>query len=71
MSDWPELGEELARKSLEKLEEALQRHARGKITRRELFLVTDALYDASIGLIDKEASNAIYAVRQGVRNGTV
>lgn len=70
MSDersWPELGEELARKSLELLESRVSAFDRKRITRRELWLVADALSDVTQGLVPKEAWEAIYAVRQSLK----
>ena len=67
---WPELGEELARKSLEHLESRFKAYSAGKISRREMFLIADALHDAMQGLAPNEATDAVYAVRQQIKKGS-
>jgi hypothetical protein len=55
---------ELQRKSLEALDRLVGLGDRGAIGRKTLFVATDALYDAVVGLVDREVSDVIYAVRQ-------
>lgn len=71
MSDersWPELGEELARKSLEHVESRFKAFQAGRLSRREMFLIADALHDAMHGLAPADATDAVYAVRQSIKN---
>ena len=67
MSDWPEMGAELARKGLEHLEKRLAAFNRGAITKREMYLIADALHDAMQGLAPGDATDAVYAVRQHIK----
>jgi hypothetical protein len=62
--DWPTLGEELARKSLALIEKRLAQQQRGQITRRELWLVADALSEVMQGLAPAAAFEIVYGVRQ-------
>lgn len=63
-NEWPTCAEELTRKALDKLHEAVWRHTRKMISARELFLVSDTLYDACIGLTPHDVTDVIYKVRQ-------
>lgn len=67
MSDWPTLGEELARKALEIMQRRLAQHAAGAITDRELWLAVDSLYDAITGLVDWDVANVLYQVRENLK----
>lgn len=67
---WPELGEELARKALETLQEALHKHlVEGTMSERELRIVVDTITDTTMGLIAKDVTDTIYAVRKGLTDG--
>jgi hypothetical protein len=68
---WPELGEELARKSLTHAEMRLKHFQAGKITRRELFLITEALHEIMQGLAPWDAVDEVYALRQAVKKETL
>lgn len=62
---WPELGEELSRKALETVEQALHAHlVEGDMTDRELRLVVDAVCDTIQGLVPPKAFDVIYAIRK-------
>lgn len=63
MSDWPEHGEELARKAIERIAADTQRFQDGTLSAKALWLVADILADVTQGLIDQESWNTIYAVR--------
>jgi len=64
---WPELGEELARKSLDILHDRVWQFQQGKINKDHLRMVVDTLYDATSGLIDWDVSRLIYSVRKECR----
>ena len=67
MSEWASIQDELARKSLGKLADAVCLFEDGKITARELWLVCDTLYDIVSGIVDwNDCANVIYAVRQSL-----
>lgn len=62
---WPELSEELSRKALTVMDDAIHRHlVDGDLTRRELRLVTDAVVDCISGLVPTDVLNAVYSVRK-------
>jgi hypothetical protein len=63
MAEWPELGEELARKAMERISNDLHRYQDGEITASRLWITADSLSEVTQGLIDNETWNAIYAVR--------
>lgn len=67
--DWPTLGEELARKGLEQLEFWMAKRDAGKITQRELFIVTQVLYAVMSGLAPWEATTLVTEVNQEIRVG--
>lgn len=67
MSDreWATMQEELSRKSLETLSAYAHRHfVEGEITPAEMRVVVDVLTDITQGLVPKEVSDVIYAVRK-------
>jgi hypothetical protein len=64
MSDeWPALGEELARKAMERINADLVSYQDGEINAFRVLLTADVLADVTQGLIDNETWNTIYAVR--------
>lgn len=62
MSDWPEHGEELARKSLDHLLECSDKNAKGQFSDSALWLVASTLAQVTQGLIPKDAWETIYQV---------
>lgn len=62
MTEWPELQQELGRKSLDQIDKWSRNFAKGKITARELYLISTALYDATSGLMKLNDSEVIAAV---------
>ena len=62
MSDWPEHSQELGRKSLDQIDKWARNFSKGKITARELYLITSAIYDATSGLMKLDDSEVIAAV---------
>lgn len=65
--EWPSFASELARKALAKLEQTIERNTAGVISERELYLVTDAIYDSVSGLVDKKDLDVIGAVHHDIR----
>jgi hypothetical protein len=63
---WPELGEELARKSLDTLIAAVCKHTDGELNDRELMIVVNTITDTTMGLIPMDVTETIYAVRKGL-----
>lgn len=61
---WPELGEELARKSLDTLLRAIHDLDEGLISCRDLILIVNTITDCTMGLMPREVSEIIYAVRK-------
>lgn len=67
MTEWSTCSDELSRKALATLETWMTRHDAGEITKRELWLVCDALFDTVSGLANWEScADVIYAVRQSL-----
>lgn len=61
---WPELGEELARKSVDTLHRAVHNFVEGEMSRRDLVVVVNTITDCTMGLIPREVTDLIYRVRQ-------
>lgn len=59
--------EEITRKALQAIQEANAKRTAGTITDRELWLVIDALFDTTHGLIDADMSALIYRSRQELK----
>ena len=66
MKEWPELAEELGRKAIENLNGYMTKFEAGEISQRELWLVSDAIYDTITGLASWEDAKIIYAIRQSL-----
>lgn len=63
--DWPELSEELARKSLDVFERAAHHYlVEGDLSGHDLRIVIDTLTDTISGLVDHEVLNTIYDARK-------
>lgn len=68
MSEWPELQEELARKALEVLGQRVHQHfIEATLSKRELRLVVDSIYDTISGLVPWEVANLVYDVRKDLK----
>jgi hypothetical protein len=65
--DWPTLSEELTRKGVQTLDKWMARHAVGKISDRELYLVTDVLHDAVSGLVKEQYLRLLEAVMRDLK----
>jgi hypothetical protein len=61
---WPELGEELARKAMERISNDVGRYQDGELQAGRVYITADVLADVTQGLIDNETWQTIYAVRQ-------
>lgn len=62
---WFELQDELARKALEVMDARLHQHlVTGEISKREMWLITDTVYDTISGLVPWETADLIYAIRK-------
>jgi hypothetical protein len=67
MGEWATMKEEVTRKALQAVQEANAKREAGIITDRELWLVIDALFDTTQGLIDPDMSALIYRARQELK----
>lgn len=67
MGEWATMREEITRKALQAIQEANAKRTAGTITDRELWLVIDALFDTTHGLIDADMSALIYRARQELK----
>lgn len=65
--DWPTLAEELERKSLQTLEKLMDKHAEGKISDRELYLVAGVIWDTVSGLAPAKVLRILEAVRKEIK----
>lgn len=64
---WPTFAEELGRKGLSTLKKWSDRYEAGKITARELYIVTDALFDTMSGIAPWSDTDIVAAVHQDLR----
>lgn len=65
MSEWPDLSEELARKSLDVFERALHKHlVDHELSSNELRIVVDTLTDTISGLVTGDVLDTIYGARK-------
>lgn len=63
--DWPEHGEELARKALSVFEKGVHAYlVEDQMSRREMRVLVDTLCDVTQGLIPEDAWNTIYQARK-------
>lgn len=60
---WEDIKSEIARKTTEAFADATYKASAGEITERELRLIVDALYDATVGLAPRDVSDMLYAAR--------
>jgi hypothetical protein len=67
MSEWASMKDEITRKGLQAIQEANAKRDAGTITDRELWLVIDALFDTTQGLVDPDISALIYRARQELK----
>lgn len=65
--DWPSYADELTRKASEVLDRWITRHEAGKITKRELFILTDGLWDTISGLAHEDFVRTLEALHQELR----
>lgn len=61
---WPELGEELGRKALDVMETTLVRYQDGELSREEVILVVNTIFDTISGLAKWEITDGIYQIRK-------
>lgn len=67
MTEWASMKDEITRKALQAIQEANAKRDAGTITDRELWLVIDALFDTTQGLVDPDMSALIYRARQELK----
>lgn len=67
--NWPTYADELTRKASGTLERWLQRYEAKKITRREMFVLTDALWDTISGLAHEDFLRVLEQLHQELRKG--
>lgn len=60
------MSEEIGRKALDLVADRVARMDAGELTERELWLITDAVYDTIAGLASWDDANIIYGVRNGL-----
>lgn len=61
--EWPEMGEELARKATETLHASIHANGEGSLSDRELWIVTGTILDLIQGLAPAETTNVVNQVR--------
>lgn len=64
---WPSFAEELGRKGLTALQKYVELYEKGKLTIRELYIVTDVLFDTMSGLADWSACDLIAQINEDIR----
>ncbi|MER9176238.1 hypothetical protein NKH72_21920 [Mesorhizobium sp. M0955] len=65
--DWPTLKAEIGRKGMEVLQKYATKHADGKVSERELYIVTDVLWDVMSGLAPEVDLRIVEAVNEEIR----
>ncbi|RWI35496.1 hypothetical protein [Mesorhizobium sp.] len=65
--DWPTLKAELGRKGMQALQKYVAKHTDGRITDRELYIVTDVLWDVMSGLSPEADLRIVEAVNEELR----
>lgn len=65
-SAWPEIAEELGRKSITTLSNYINQYNQGMLSDKELVLVVNVLMDAVQGLAPDEVTEVIYKVRKDI-----
>ena len=65
--EWPSFAEELGRKGLEALGKWVAAHEAGKISKRELYLVCEALYATMSGLASWKDTDLVIAVQEELK----
>lgn len=68
--EWPSFADELTRKSAQTLDRWLERFDRNKITKRELFVLVDALWDCTSGLAHEDFLRTLEAIHKELRDKT-
>ena len=66
-SEWATMQDEITRKALQVVQEAMTKQEAGTITERELWCIVDALFDTTHGLIPKDTSDVLYRARQELK----
>ena len=64
---WPSFADELGRKSAEVVERWMTAHNAGKISLKELYLIVNALYDATSGLVPRDVSSMLATIEKELR----
>lgn len=67
MAEWPELGAELARKSLDHFLDQARKNAEGILSDVALYLVADTIITITQGLMPAEDWQVIYAAREDLK----
>jgi hypothetical protein len=66
-SEWPTFSEELSRKAMEKLNDAVHRRGENLLNDGEVFLIADTLLDLVMGLVPFDVTDTIDSVRKAVK----
>lgn len=64
---WPSFNEELTRKTTEVLARWTDKYESGKITKREYYVLVNALWDVTSGLCDNQLSHLLAAIEKDLR----
>lgn len=65
-SSWPELQEELTRKTVETMSEIAHKHSLGELTDAEVIASVNAVFDVTSGLIPWDVADLLYKIRQDI-----
>lgn len=67
--DWPTHAEELERKSIDQFQRWSIAYAAKRLSRREMWLVTNLLYNATSGLISSDVSQIFSNAQKELESG--
>ena len=65
--DWPTLQQELSRKTVAELQRWVELHHQGKISDRELFIITKAMWNCVSGLVEVDVQKLIADLNEHIR----
>lgn len=65
--DWPSHTQELGRKSMEVIDRWMSAYNAGKLTLREFYLIVNATYDTTSGLVPKDVSDILAEIEKELR----
>lgn len=66
--EWPSFASELGRKTSEVVERWMRAYDAGKLTFREFYLIVNAAYDTTSGLVPRDVSDMLARLEKELRD---